>query len=934
MTTPRGRSIGQAARSVLAALPLVTRRRARRDVLLLLAWTALVAFVVLLAVAAPRQVAGTIDRGARQAVADAGPSSDILIQVPVGLPEEFSPPEEAPGHFLQYVKGIEPNLPPGIREVYGSTTEAALGTHLSVTNGPGVTGPASTQVRLAMLTPANSKALTIVSGRLPVSGPSGFATSPIEIALSAANALAAGLKVGSVVNVQTADGQTTSHGKPLAAMKVVGIVERGSSGTANWVDTPSVWAPEEPTATSAVKSVGITALTTTAGVASAAYEYGEQFAGYIRVHLDPERFSGDVEPKVTRELATLTVDSGPLVDQSGASVSVSSRFAVALSPYPAQARAALAQMSLVLASLIGVAIAVLILVSRLVVLRRGRELAIERARGSSLPSIVARMGVESLAVTIVAGLIGVGLASVIEPGPIVNGGVLLLALVVGLLAAPVQAAFLVGGQWNGRKVPANRQARLELRKRATGRRVAAEVTVLLLAIAAQLSLSNRGLLETATGGIDLFLAAAPLLFVIVVTLLMLRLYRWPVRAIGAIGRGTRGVLGVLGAARAERAVSALPLLALTLAVSLSVGGSVLIASVNGGQVAASWQRVGADVRVDAPVSPDKIASISDLPGVTAVGAADVTASVEMVFGATSKYPTMFAIDRGFAGLVSHLPADSDESNNVASLRKLGATTPATTRLPVVVNAQLASHLVTNDIAMYYGSKTVEMRIIGVTDVTPSGYEQGPFFFVDVDSLAQRLARLGASNPDLTEPNTVLITGPGAAHAAASLGVAKTDIESRADWLRDRRNDQALVGGTQQTMLLATIAVALLAAIALVTTALAGARDRGRSLSLLRTLGMRAGLGWWLALAELLPVVVASLIGGLGAGIGMVVLLEPSLGLRVLAGGVSEPATAISPGLIIGLVAAAIALMVVAIVAETLAYRRDQLSEVLRVGESV
>jgi putative ABC transport system permease protein len=123
-------------------------------------------------------------------------------------------------------------------------------------------------------------------------------------------------------------------------------------------------------------------------------------------------------------------------------------------------------------------------------------------------------------------------------------------------------------------------------------------------------------------------------------------------------------------------------------------------------------------------------------------------------------------------------------------------------------------------------------------------------------------------------------------------------------------------------------------IALIATALAGARDRGRSLSLLRTLGMRAGLGWWLALAELLPVVVASLIGGIVAGVGMLVLLEPSLGLQVLAGGESNPPTVISPGLIIGLVIAAIVLLVVAIVAETLAYRRDQLSEVLRVGESV
>jgi branched-chain amino acid transport system ATP-binding protein len=37
-----------------------------------------------------------------------------------------------------------------------------------------------------------------------------------------------------------------------------------------------------------------------------------------------------------------------------------------------------------------------------------------------------------------------------------------------------------------------------------------------------------------------------------------------------------------------------------------------------------------------------------------------------------------------------------------------------------------------------------------------------------------------------------------------------------------------------------------------------------------------------------------------AGVGMLVLLEPSLGLGVLAGGESDPATVISPGLIIGL----------------------------------
>jgi putative ABC transport system permease protein len=933
MTTPGRTSVSRVTRSVLAALPLVTRRRARRDAVLLAAWTALVGFVILLSVAAPRQLTETIDRGARQAVADAGSASDILIRVPVGVSGPGLPPVEGPGQIIGFAQGIEPNLPVGIRQVYASTTAAVLGTTLSVTNVTGTSGRTSAQVQLGMLTAANSKGLVVESGRLPRSGTVVSPSSPIEVALSAADARAAGLHVGSIVKVQTADGQTTLDGNPITALKVVGILERGASGPANWLDTPSVWTPDEPSTVAAVQALGITALTSPAGVTRASAEYGEQFSGYIRVHVNPARFSGDIESRVTAELTVLTVNSGALQDESGAPVVVSSGLGEALSAYPGEARAALSQMSLVLASLLGAAIAVLILVSRLVVIRRGRELALERARGASLSSIVARMLVESLAVTVVAGVLGVGLATVIEPGPIENYAVLLLALVVGLLAAPVQAALLVRGQWTTHKTPANRRERLELRKRANARRVVAELTVLALALAALVSLVNRGLLETATQGIDPLLAAAPLLFVVVVTLVILRLYRWPVRAIGAIGRSTRGALGVLGAARAEQSVSALPLLALTLAVSLSVGGSALIASVNGGQVAASWQRVGADARVDALVSPGTIASISNRVGVTAVGAAHVSVSVQVLFGTTTEYPTMFAIDRDFTGLVSRLPPDSGESNNVTSLRKLTTSTPASAPLPVVVDAQLARHLVTKNIAMHYGSMQINMRVVGVTAVEPTGYEPGPFFYVDLDSLRQRLQHPIALDPSLSTPNTVLITGPGASHAAASLGVAKADVQSRADWLRDRRH-LALVGGTQQTVLFATIAVALLAMIALVATALAGARDRGRLLSLLRTLGMRADIGWWLALAELLPVVIVSLVGGVAAGTGMLVLLEPSLGLRVLAGGESNPPTVISPGLIIGLVIAAIVLLAVAIVAELLAYRRDRLSEVLRVGESV
>src|SRR5690606_37073381 len=136
----------------------------------------------------------------------------------------------------------------------------------------------------------------------------------------------------------------------------------------------------------------------------------------------------------------------------------------------------------------------------------------------------------------------------------------------------------------------------------------------------------------------------------------------------------------------------------------------------------------------------------------------------------------------------------------------------------------------------------------------------------------------------------------------------------------------------QTMLVyAVVTVALLVAMALVATVLAGAHARGVVLSMLRTLGLRSGYGWWLAVSELAPVVLAALAGGLAAGVVILMLLGPTLGLAVLTGGVADPPLVVDPVLVLAIVAVAIVLLGVAVLAEVLAHRRDKLSEVLRVG---
>jgi len=198
-------------------------------------------------------------------------------------------------------------------------------------------------------------------------------------------------------------------------------------------------------------------------------------------------------------------------------------------------------------------------------------------------------------------------------------------------------------------------------------------------------------------------------------------------------------------------------------------------------------------------------------------------------------------------------------------------------------------------------------------------------FADLDTLSARM-------PDGLNATSTLVAGPGAAQAVASVGAPPGSVVSRAEWLAARRG-LALHDGVEQMMIFAVIASGLLCVVALIATVLAGARERGLALSMLRTLGMRPRLGWWLALAELAPVVIAAVVGGVAAGVAIVVLLAPALGLDVLAGGLGIPDPTISPVVIAGLAVTAALLLVLAAGVEVLAHRRDRLSDVLRVGET-
>jgi putative ABC transport system permease protein len=478
---------------------------------------------------------------------------------------------------------------------------------------------------------------------------------------------------------------------------------------------------------------------------------------------------------------------------------------------------------------------------------------------------------------------------------------------------------LVNGDRGIRRVAANRADRREGERRSANLRLVLEGLVLVIAAGAVFAVRSRGLLQTRTDGIDPLISAAPVLLAAAATVLLLRLYPPTIRLAARLGRRSRGALGTLGAMQATRALSVLPLAALTTAIALVVSGGLLVDTVRSGQVEGSWQRVGADARVDGPLGDAEIATVAATPGVTVASGVLAIHDAHLDAGAVRSLVTLLAVDRDYDTLLAEQSAKVD-----GDLSPLFATVGDDDPLPMLVDERISRQLDGGPLTLTIGESrdSIDVVVVGVFNGAASGYETGPFVYLDRAALASR-SLLEA------DANTLLVMGPGAVAATSDLDGERV---SRAQWLDDRQH-QALVGGVNSVMLLSTGAVALLALIGLLAAALAGSRERRRSLALLRTLGMSSRLGWWLALTELAPLVLTAVIGGVAAGIGIVLVLGPALGLETLAGGVLPPSLSIAPWVIIGVAVAAVALSMAAILTEVVAHRRDRLGDVLRVGES-
>ncbi|CAM5790532.1 FtsX-like permease family protein [Cellulomonas persica] len=861
-------SLTTRVRTTVAAGPLVARRRAATDAGLLVLSGVLAAALVLVALLAPRLVMAVADSGARSAVERGRPSTDVIARTnPPTAVVLGARPSGSADDLRRDAATIADGMPAELRS---DLTDPTTTTVVAAWNAQVPAGVASGRLG-HVLTADGSDPVRWVAGREPAGLPEvvqaeGQSVADleryVEVGVSVTAAEALGLEPGDEVVVQ---GTLVSR---LTA-RVVGTYEAVDPDDPMWTGLQDfVEARPAPAGTGSVAAAGFLVSDDALPDLLVAFA-ATGVTTDVRFLTLPDRLTAERAATIAARVAELRADPLPLQLMDARVPLLETRLDQTLLTYRERLSGATAQASVLLAGIVAVGGLTLLLAARLLVERRASLYTLERARGASVASVGWRALLESVPLTTLACAVAVGLLAVLVPradGAWWPGAVV---AAVGVLAPAVLAGSLVRRSWTGRRVPANRADRDRLASRRRARRLVGELTLLVVAGGALASVRARGLLASSTGGVDWLLAATPVLLAGASTVLVARVLPPVLRASRRAASRGPALAGLVATARAERASrTAIPLLTVTVAVALVVFSGLTVATVDRGQQRAADLVVGGDVRIDGPVDDAAIDALRQAPGVTSVVGTRVWLSRS--FGVSSGVDaTLIAVDAG--ALAEQRDREGAPQPELTSLVDAGGD-----RVPALVSPELERVAEQYDPQVWTTDTFVPVDVRGTTAMRD---EDGrPVVVVDRQALA---AALGAEVPAL---RTQLV-GPGASAAVDELGVSTSPgvtTLGRAEWLEEWTTSP-LTSGLRTLMAVSQVALAGLAVVALVLTVVATARDRSRTLHVLRTLGLDAGTARRLSAGEVLPLLVAGLVAGSAIGFVVPWLLTSALGLSALTG---------------------------------------------------
>lgn len=458
--------------------------------------------------------------------------------------------------------------------------------------------------------------------------------------------------------------------------------------------------------------------------------------------------------------------------------------------------------------------------------RRRRELALLRARGGSgwqLRGLMAGLG---LVLGLPAAVFGWLLASLLLPVPSALTGAG-LALLAGLAPAGVLA--LTIPEAGGRATQ-----RLDEPKRSRARLLVEGLIVAVAAIAVFLLL-RRGI-DPTTVDVDPLLAGVPALLAVAVAIVALRVAPFMFRGVLALARARRGAPAFLGMARATRAASGrlIPLLALVIAVSVTVLSGVLLTSVRTGLQVQSWNTTGADLRITGPiVSPETVADVGKLTAVRAATTIADLGTANIRSGNEQRQIHLLVSDTDSLRPVQEQVPGWELPGDLGRMGERG--------VPAVMSEALAQQF-GSDAQVVMRPDLLNLDVLGTDQSVPGTRDTSNWVLVDSDVVEEATGRsflprillvdldddwlASSSQQDREELAQQIedLTGP-------SL------IEFRATDTSGQASSPA-VAGLYRTLQIVMIVAASMGALTLLVSEVNAARAREQTTAVLRVLGMR------------------------------------------------------------------------------------------------
>ncbi|MDA0637511.1 ABC transporter permease [Nonomuraea sp. MCN248] len=511
--------------------------RARADAGPLLLAAVVVMAVTLLAAATPPLLAATADAAVRDAVRAGG--GDLRVHSRMEVDEGPNAGRVRHPRLAESVDDFRvratDELGPGLRAALRPPVAAVVSPTLKITDGSVLR-----TFQLAYVARDGGPEVTWIAGGPPRPTASATATMaygappwPVQVGLSEADAAALELRPGD--RLPMADDQGNDKD-----VRISGVFRPRDGADPAWRLLPSLLGP--------VAGADGTGSTRFAGLLSrdslpdARLAFGpDELRRTVSFAPDPARLTWDTVPSVVAKVVALKAASGSSAARDGSPQWETGLDGV-LRNVSSQVGAAFSQASVLLVTLLAVAVLVLLLAADLLVRRRAPALTAARQRGMSLPVIGGELLLESAVMALLAAAAGLGLARAVTPE--VSWEWIAPVAVAAVAAGPAFGTLTAARATRDRRVPANRSARRWVRDTVRLRRAALEAGVLAAASGAVVALYQRG----AGGG--MLPAGAPALCALAGGLLLARALPLGTRLVlGRLLRSSRP-LAVFGAARA------------------------------------------------------------------------------------------------------------------------------------------------------------------------------------------------------------------------------------------------------------------------------------------------------------------------------------------------------------------------------------------------